>query len=92
MGLLPGYNWMARPSNTFDSLSLTIAITPQIKQYLEDMTLKGTFGSSPAEAARMLLSNGIDSMLNSGALDRRKWTLKNGELVLLTPDQPSLSS
>lgn len=92
MGLIPGFNWMARPSNTFESLSLTIAVTPQIKQYLEDLTLKGTFGSSPAEAARMLLSSGIDSMLNTGALDRRKWVLKDGELVLLTPDQPSLSS
>lgn len=83
---------MARPSNTFDSLSLTIAVTPQIKQYLEDMTLKGTFGSSPAEAARMLLSNGIDAMLNSGALERRKWTLKDGELVLVTTEQPALPS
>jgi hypothetical protein len=83
---------MARPSNTFESLSLTIAVTPQIKQYLEDMTLKGTFGSSPAEAARMLLSNGIDAMLNSGALERRKWVLKDGELVLVTPDQPALTS
>ncbi|MCB1278381.1 hypothetical protein [Prosthecobacter sp.] len=83
---------MARPSNTFDSLSLTIAVTPQIKQYLEDMTLKGTFGSSPAEAARMLLSNGIDAMLNSGALERRKWALKDGELVLVAPDQPALTS
>ncbi len=83
---------MARPSNTFESLSLTIAVTPQIKQYLEDMTLKGTFGSSPAEAARMLLSNGIDAMLNSGALERRKWALKDGELVQVAPNQPSLSS
>ena len=83
---------MTRPSNTFDSLSLTIAVTPQIKQYLEDMTLKGTFGSSPAEAARMLLSNGIDAMLNSGALERRKWALKDGELVLVAPDQPALTS
>lgn len=82
MGLLFGYYSMARPSNTFDSSSLTIAVTPQVKQYLEDLTLKGTFGSSPAEAARMLLNNGIEAMLNSGALDRRKWTLNNGQLVL----------
>ena len=39
---------MARPSNTFDSSSLTIAVTPQVRQYLEDLTLKGTFGGSPA--------------------------------------------
>lgn len=72
---------MARPSNTFDSLSLTIAVTPQVKQYLEDLTLKGTFGGSPAEAARMLLNNAIETMLNGGALERRKWTLNNGQLM-----------
>jgi len=71
---------MARPSNTFDSSSLTIAVTPQVRQYLEDLTLKGTFGS-PAEAARAILNNAIESMLNSGALERRKWVLNNGQLT-----------
>ncbi|MBK8092292.1 MAG: hypothetical protein IPK32_10045 [Verrucomicrobiaceae bacterium] len=72
---------MARPSNTFDSSSLTIAVTPQVKQYLEDLTLKGTFGGSPAEAARAILNNAIETMLNNGGLERRKWTLNNGQLV-----------
>ena len=31
---------------------------------LEDLTLKGTFGSSPVEAARILLSKGIEDMLD----------------------------
>lgn len=73
---------MARPTNTFDTSALTIAVTPQVRQYLEDLTLKGTFGSGPAEAARVILNNAIESMLNSGALERRKWTLNNGQLVL----------
>ena len=72
---------MARPSNTFDSSSLTIAVTPQVRQYLEDLTLKGTFGGSPAEAARAILNNAIESMLNSGALERRKWVLNNGQVT-----------
>ncbi len=82
MGLLSGYYSMARPSNNFDTSALTIAVTPQVRQYLEDLTLKGTFGSGPAEAARVILNNAIEAMLNSGALERRKWTLNNGQLVL----------
>lgn len=72
---------MARPSNNFESLSLTIAITPQIKVYLEDLTLKGTFGCSAAEAARMVLSKAIDDMVNNGALDRRRFTIQDGKVA-----------
>ncbi len=72
---------MARPSNNFESLSLTIAITPQIKMYLEDLTLKGTFGCSAAEAARMVLSKAIDEMINDGALDRRRFAIKDGQVA-----------
>lgn len=72
---------MARPSNTFESLTLTIAVTPQIKTYLEDLTLKGTFGCSPAEAARMVLSRAIDEMINQGALQRREFVLKDGQIA-----------
>ncbi len=74
---------MARPSNNFESLSLTIAITPQIKVYLEDLTLKGTFGSSASEAARMILSKAIDDMVNNGALDRRRFAIKNNQVAVV---------
>ncbi|MFM7606891.1 MAG: hypothetical protein ACKO8Z_17045 [Prosthecobacter sp.] len=73
---------MARPSNNFESSSLTVAFTPQIKQYLDDLTLKGTFGSSPSEAVRMIVNGAIENMLNNGALDRRKWIMNDGKLVL----------
>ncbi len=35
---------MARPSNKIDTVSMTVAFPPQIKRYLEDLSLKGTFG------------------------------------------------
>lgn len=72
---------MARPSNTFESLSMTIAVTPQIKWYLEDLTLKGTWGSSPAEAARMLLSKAIDDMVDKNSLKRREFKLEGTQVV-----------
>tara|TARA_R110002049_G_scaffold141827_1_gene303574 strand:+ start:887 stop:1117 length:231 start_codon:yes stop_codon:yes gene_type:complete len=72
---------MARPSNNFESLTLSIAITPQIKMYLEDLTLKGTFGSSAGEAARVILGRAIDDMLNSHALKERQFKLEDGKVV-----------
>lgn len=72
---------MARPTNTFESLSLTIAITPQMKVYLEDLVMKGTFGSSPAEAARMALSRAIDDLIDKGGLERRKFAMQGSQVV-----------
>ena len=72
---------MARPANNFESLSLTIAITPQIKVYLEDLVMKGTYGSSPAEAARIALSKSIDEMLDKGSLPRRNFQLQGNQVV-----------
>lgn len=74
---------MARPSNSFDSVSMTIAVTPQIKMYLEDLTLDGTYGSSPAEAARLLISQAIEAKIKDGLLTRRKFTIQDGEVVSL---------
>ncbi|MCB1228021.1 MAG: hypothetical protein KDK99_19605 [Verrucomicrobiales bacterium] len=71
---------MARPSNNFDSTSLTISVTPQIKVYLEDLTTKGTFGCSAQEAVRFILSKAIDDMLNTGALERRKFKIEGGKV------------
>lgn len=72
---------MARPTNTFESLTLTIAITPQMKVYLEDLVMKGTYGSSPAEAARMALSRAIDDLIDKGSLDRRKFAMHGTQVV-----------
>ena len=72
---------MARPTNSFESHSLTIAITPQMKVYLEDLVMKGTYGSSPAEAARMALSRSIDDMIDKGSLVRRNFQVQGTSIV-----------
>lgn len=74
---------MARPSNNFESVSLTIAVTPQMRVYLEDLTMKGTHGCSPAEAARMVLSRAIEDMINDGGLEKRKFVIQDGDVVAL---------
>jgi hypothetical protein len=76
---------MARPANNFDSLTMTIAVTPQIKMYLEDLTLKGTYGCSSAEAARMLLSKAIDELVDRGSLERRQFALKGNQVIAVSP-------
>ena len=72
---------MARPSNNFESLTMTIAVTPQIRMYLEDLTLKGTYGCSAADAARMVLSKAIDDLVDRGSLQRRQFALKDNQVV-----------
>jgi hypothetical protein len=71
---------MARPSNSFESLTMTIAVTPQIKAYLEDLTTWGTYGASPAEAARTILSKGIEDLLAS-RLPRRQFKIDEGKVL-----------
>jgi hypothetical protein len=83
MPLIPGFYPMARPTNSFDSVSMTIAVTPQIKMYLEDLTLDGTYGSSPAEAARLLISQAIEAKIKDGLLTRRKFMIQDGDVVAL---------
>ena len=73
---------MARPANTFESLTMTIAVTPQIKVYLEDLTTRGTFGCNTGEAARTLLSRAIEDMLSKGDLSRREFRVEEGKVVL----------
>ena len=72
---------MARPSNNFESLTMTIAISPQIRMYLKDLTLKGTYGCSAAEAARMVLSKAIDDLVDRGSLQHRQFALKDNQVV-----------
>ncbi len=71
---------MARPSNNFETLTMTIAVTPQIKAYLEDLTAWGTYGASPAEAAKTILSKGIEDLL-AGRLPRRDFKIEDGKVL-----------
>ena len=72
---------MARPTNNFDSVTMTIAVTPQIRLYLEDLTADGMYGCSPSEAARLLIGQAIEAKIKDGALNRRKFILQNGDVL-----------
>jgi hypothetical protein len=72
---------MARPSNSFESVTMTIAVTPQVKMYLEDLTADGMYGCSPSDAARLLLGQAIEQKIKEGVLTRRKFIVQNGEVV-----------
>ncbi len=74
---------MARPTNSFDTVTMTIAVTPQIRTYLEDLTLEGTYGSSPVEAARILIAQAIEAKFKEGLLTRRKFIIQDSEVVAL---------
>ena len=79
--LIPGFNRMARPSNSFESVTMTIAVTPQVKMYLEDLTADGMYGCSPSDAARLLLGQAIEQKIKEGVLTRRKFIVQNGEVM-----------
>jgi len=72
---------MARPTNTFETIPMTIAVTPQIRMYLDDLVMRGSYGSSPAEAARVLISEAIEWKISDKKLDLKKFILHDGEVV-----------
>ena len=81
---------MARPSNSFESVTMPIAVTPQVKMYLEDLTADGMYGCSPSDAARLLLGQAIEQKIKEGVLTRRKFIVQNGEV--LPTAAPALNS
>lgn len=64
---------MARPSNNVQSLSMTITVSPQTKQYLEDLVLKGTHGATPAEIARKMINDAVNKLIADKLLAERQW-------------------
>lgn len=77
---------MARPVNTVESLSMTITVTPQVKQYLEDLVVKGTHGQSPAEIVRAMINTEIRKLITSNELKERKWRLGPDNKLVLDTD------
>jgi len=70
-----------RPKDIFKPVNLELAFTPQIVAYLEELVSKGTFGSNPNEAARLIISQAVSDMIENGVIPRRRWTIENGELI-----------
>lgn len=65
---------------------MTISVAPQIRQYLLDLTAKGTFGNTIQEVARSLISSSIQELIAKKQLEERRWrVLENGSVELLRP-------
>lgn len=82
--LLLGFNpkqSMARPNNSFDSIALNIAVSPQVRMYLEEITLLGTYGNSPAETARMLLNKAVQDLIKERTIEPKSFAIRDGAVV-----------
>ena len=77
---------MARPTNTVETLSMTITVTPQVKQYLEDLVIKGTHGQSPAEIVRTMINDNVRKLIANNELKERKWRLGPDNKLVLDTD------
>lgn len=77
---------MSRPVNTVGTASMTISVAPQIRQYLLDLTAKGTFGNTIQEVSRSLISSSIQELIAKGQLVEHRWRVKeDGGVELLPP-------
>jgi hypothetical protein len=76
---------MARPNNTVGTTSMTISVAPQIRHYLLELTAKGTFGNTPQEVARTLISTSIQRLIAEKQLDERRWRVQDDGTVELIP-------
>ena len=65
---------------------MTISVGPQIRQYLLDLTAKGTFGNTPQDVIRSLVANSIQKLIADEQLDERKWRVLDDGSVELIPN------
>lgn len=65
---------------------MTISVAPQIRQYLLDLTAKGTFGNTIQEVARSLISSSIQGLIAKEQLEERRWRVReDGTVELIQP-------
>ncbi len=76
---------MGRPKNTVETESMTIAVTPQLKHYLEELAVKGFFGGgSSQDVAKHLLNNAIQELVIKGLLQTTQWrSVGNGKVEIV---------
>jgi hypothetical protein len=64
---------------------MTISVAPQIRQYLLDLSAKGTFGNTPQEVVRSLLASSIQRLISDDQLAERTWrVLDDGTVELVS--------
>ena len=62
---------MPRAKNTVETVQLTISTTPQIRDFLTELTESGLYGKNAAEAAERCIAERIRNLRKEGELDRR---------------------
>ena len=71
---------MAKRQNLIPTVNITIAATPQIEKYLEQLVQTGIYGKNTAEAAVRLIERGIEQLVGKEKglvqLDQRSSTRK----------------
>jgi hypothetical protein len=60
-----------RKPNALDSVPITIATNPVIKQYLDDLALTGLYGKSATEVAERLIAQRIAHLIETAQLKKR---------------------
>lgn len=61
---------MARAKNLVEAVQITVSTTPQIRDFLEELTGSGLYGKNVAETANVLLGERIRDLRKSGELGR----------------------
>jgi hypothetical protein len=61
-----------RKPNLTETVSLTIATTPGVVRYLQQLVETHLYGKSHAEAAERLIARAIESLIQEGTLRREK--------------------
>lgn len=74
---------MARPSNTVSTVSMSLSLTPQMMEYLDEMATLGTFGGgSPQDVAKYLLQNAVNELIRNKDIGRRRYkAIGEGKVV-----------
>lgn len=65
---------MARKKNLLGTLQLRFSGNRLIWAYLNDLVNSGLYGRTPGEAIERLVSQGIERLIEAGALSRRSTT------------------
>ena len=82
---------MARPSNTVGTVSMSLSLTPQMMEYLEEMAVLGTYGGgSPQDVAKFLLQNSVNELIRSKDIGRKRYkAIGEGKVVRTENEEES---
>ena len=61
---------MPRAKNTVETVQITVSTTPQIRDFLQELTETGLYGKNAAEAAERCIAERIRELRKEGELSR----------------------